>query len=495
MIVLARLLLLERLRKLNLHYGWAGYASAGIGLLIFGWAGLDLAIPYMNKADFSLMTTFLTALWAAWTLFAAFTGKDLSWRINLQRILALPLPGFLRLYTLAFSLGFLSCPLLLALLVVPFWASFQAGLGIGGVFAVWTGCLLFAATVRMSASVARAVIYQARNLPGPLRSVALLAMAFITAATIAALFRFGIHLPHPGSLFSLVLSGNQTLYPLVCLIFWAAFLGLADLLIQRELIYSGTRGPLAPQNLSMHRCNLMLFHPAWPGPLFRVGILGWLRSRSALLLFVWGGIYSIFWTWYSKPDDVFYFFLFIWMNLLFHSYLRGNLLGTDRGGVWLYYMLPFSIDRALSSKSLSLSLLQSCMILSLLAAGSFRAGGLIDLADWCRIISYAISGILVGEICGFFFSIKYPDSIDRNSQFDGGTTVGALIVPVLQILFLFLFILISERARHFHLSGAFGAVLVSVPLFLFTLRRLVLKTWVCKTMLQDREVLLKKLSG
>ena len=156
MLVLARLLLLERLRKLNLHYGWAGYASTGIGLLIFGCAGLNLAIPYMNKADFRLMTTFFIALWAAWTLFAAFTGKDLSWRINLQRILALPLPGFLRLYILAFSLGFLSCPLFLALLVVPFWASFQAGLGIGGVFAVWTGCLLFAATVRMSASVARA---------------------------------------------------------------------------------------------------------------------------------------------------------------------------------------------------------------------------------------------------------------------------------------------------------------------------------------------------
>jgi hypothetical protein len=213
------------------------------------------------------------------------------------------------------------------------------------------------------------------------------------------------------------------------------------------------------------------------------------------MLFVWGGAYSFLWTYFSKPDDAFYFFLFIWMNLLFHSYLRGNLLGTDRGGAWLYYMFPVRIDRALGSKSLSLSLLQGCMIAALLAAGFLRADTRIAFAAWSRILSYAISGVLFGEICGFFFSVRYPDPIDRTSQFDGGTTVGALAVPGLQILFLALFMLASSRAPQFFSPAARYGLLLAMPLFLGIVRSSILATWVPKAMLESREIILKKLSA
>lgn len=495
MLVLVRLLLLERSRKLSLHYGWPGYASAGLALLLLGWAGLDLASSFVQRAGIGLIEDFLIALWAGWSLFATITGKDLSWRINREGVLALPSPGFLRLYTLAFILGFLSCPLLLFWLVVQFWAFLKTGLGVDSVFAISLGYLLFVASVRLSASLARVVLYQVRYLPTALKFIATLGTIFLLTGMLLSIFHFGIRDLHPGHLFGLVLLGKQYLHPLVYLALWTALLGLADYFIQHHLIYSGLHGPLSPRNRIMRRCSILLFHPTWPGPLFRVGILGWLRSRSALLLFVWGGVYSFLWTFYSRPDDVFYFFLFIWMNLLFHSYLRGNLLGTDRVGVWLYYMLPYRIDRALSSKSMSLSILQGCMILSLLVAGFIRTNILFDVTDCSRILIYAVSGIVFGEICGFFFSVKYPDPLDRKSQFDGGTTVGALIVPALQILFLFLFIAISGRVSKAPLSATYWGLLLAIPSSLFMARFYVLKTWVSKTMLEDRQAILKKLTG
>ena len=492
---LARLLLLERLRKSNLHYGWAGYTSAGMGLLLLGWFGLNLVIRYARHAGFQRLEFLFISLWIAWSLLSTITGKDLSWRINRERILVLPSQGFLTLYILVFALGFLSIPLLLFLLIVQFWTFLQPGFGLAHVFAVSGGYLFFVASVRLCASLARVALYEVGQLPGALKLPAILAAVFIPSGTLAAALGAGMRGLHPGHLFALILSGKQYGHPLASLFLWTALLGLADLLVQHDLTYSGIRGPLALRNGTKRRCSVLLFHPAWPGPLFRIGVLGWLRSRSALLLFVWGGAYSFLWTYYSGPDDVFYFFLFIWMNLLFHSHLRGNLLGIDRAAAWLYYMLPCRIDFALSSRSLSLSLLQGSMVASLLAAGFIQADTHFETADWGRILSYALSAIAFGEICGFYFSVKYPDSIDPKSRFDGSTTVGALAVPVLQIAFLFLFILISGRAWKSGMTSTYWGLLLAVPLFLFIARSFVLNTWAAKAMGEDREALLKKLSG
>jgi hypothetical protein len=494
MLTLASALLRERFRKLSQHYGWSGYASAGLMLFLFGWAGSASAAQYV-KAGADMFEILLIALWTAWSISAACSGKDLSWRISLERILVFPLPGFLRLYTLAFVLGFLSSPLLVGLFVVQFCAYAKSGISLTNLIAVWIGYLLFVASVRLSASLAQVALHRGRLLEGSHRIAVSLAGLSISAFTLASSFRSGIRVFHPGYLFNLVVSGEQLSYPLFCMGVWVVLLALVDFGIQRELIFSGFRGPLAPGNRMMACRSILMLHPTWPGPLFRIGVCGWLRSRSAFLLFVWGTAYSFLWTYFSKPDDVYYFFLFIWMNLLFHTYLRGNLLGTDGSGVWIYYMFPSRIDRTLSSKSLSLSLLQGCMVASLLAAGLFRADTPIGIAAWGRIASYAISGILFGEICGFFFSVLYPDSIDRSSQFDGGTTVGALVVPVLQILFLFFFMLVSGGMTQFHSTAKYWGSLLTLPSLLFIARFAVLTTWVHKAMLEKREIILKRLAG
>jgi hypothetical protein len=495
MLVLARLLLCQRWRRLNLHFGWAGYVSAGLMLCLFGWAASVSAARYARQVGAGRSEILLIALWTAWAVSAAITGKDLSWRISLERILAFPYPGFLKLYALAFFLGFLSAPLLVCLFVVLFWAFALAGLNPARFIAVLTGYGLFVASVRAGSSLLRAVLRQGRLLPGSHVTAVVLASISITACALASMSHSGFGALHPGRLFSLVLSGRQVFHALSCLSIWTALFVLTDFKVQQHLTFSGIRGPFAPGVLKACLRSVFMLHPAWPGPLFRIGVCGWLRSRSALLLFVWGATYSFLWTYFSGPQDEYYFYLFIWMNLLFHAYLRGNLLGTDRSGAWIYYMFASHIDRALSAKSLSLTLLQGSMVASLLAAGLLQVNPSIGIAAWSRIASYAVSGILFGEICGFFFSILYPDSIDRTSQFDGGTTVGALMVPVLQIVFLFVFMFASGGMKRPGGSAACWAALPAVPLLLFMVRFAVLKNWARRAMLENRESILKKLSG
>jgi hypothetical protein len=493
--LLSRLLLRERWRKLNLHYGRAGFATAGLMLLLLFWTGAAFAAEYMRQADADMIETISIALWIVWTIGAASTGKDLSWRINLERILIFPSPGFPRLYTLAFTLGYLSAPMLACLSAVTFCYCARAGFRPGGIPAAWIGYLLLAASVRLSASLVRVVLHRIRYLPRFLAIVITLAVALVSASTLASMTWSRARIFHPGSLFGLVISGAAPFYPLLGMGIWTAMLYLADFLVQRHLAFSGIRDPLAP---NVHRTvgsNCFMLHPTWPCPLFRVGVCGWLRSRSALLLFIWGAGYSFLWTYYSRPDDAYFFFLFIWMNLLFHAYLRGNLLGTDRRGAWIYYMFPSPIHRAMSSKGLSLSLLQGCMIAALMTAGVLWTSVPLGFIAWSRILSYAVSGILFGETCGLFFSIRYPDSIDRNSQFDGGMTVGALAVPVLQLAFLFLFMLASGGVQPFQQKATHWGVLLAAPLFLFWVRLGVLKFWVPKAMLENREIILNKLTG
>jgi len=181
------------------------------------------------------------------------------------------------------------------------------------------------------------------------------------------------------------------------------------------------------------------------------------------------------------------------MNIVFHCYLRGNLLGIDRGAAWLYYQFPICIERALSSKSLALSFLQGCMIAALFLAGFLRASPHITAMDWIVAFSYATSAIVFGEVCGFFFTILYPESIDRTSQFEGGLTAGSIGVCALQFAFMVLFFLMARHVRRFWALDYCWGLWLAIPLILYAIRTVVLKTWVHKTMWAKRETILNRL--
>ncbi len=491
---LARLLIREHLRRLNLHYGWAGYLSSAAVLVMFGWAGAAAAASYVQQASVGQLDAFLTSLWVVWILAAVVTGRDLSWRILPGRILAWPTPGFPQLYALVFLLGFLSLPLLVFVLIVEFWSYLRAGFAFSSMSAVLAGGGLFVASVRLIASSARISAGRKSHLSGSLGSVAVLPVLLLSVCYGAAVLSPAFRALLPGHQLALLLSGSKACSPLLHMGVVAALFVLVDYPLQRDVTYSGIRGPLAPAARTMSRGQLLLIHPGWPGPLFRIALLGWLRTRNALLLLIWGGMYSFFYTYFSRPDESFYFHAFVWMNLLYHSYLRGNLLGIDLGGVWLYYMLPVRIGSALSAKSLSLSFLQTCMITALLATGVLRAEPQLVAAEWIGVLIYTVSSILLGEICGIVFSVLYPDPIDRNSQFSGGMTSGALAIPAIQLLLLAAFLMLSTLTDRVLPPAVHWCLLLAVPAALFIVRIVFIPMWSGGAMVERQEIILKKLS-
>jgi hypothetical protein len=493
MIILAMLLIRDRWRKLNQHYGWAEYGSAGMVLLLFGWAGAASASQYVRQATASRLEILMSSLWAGWVLMAAITGKDLSWRIALERIRVFPSPGFLKIYLSTFVLGFLSSPLFVGFCAVQYWACLRGGFRFLEVLAAGAAFLPFVASVRLSGSLCRSLLHFGKWLTPRHKWAAGLGIGILAVSTFISVLHPEIGAVHPGQLFGRLISGEARVYPLAGMALWAAALIVMDCILQRALTYSCIHPMTAGSGLSL-RSGMLLPYPLWPGPVFQIGVLGWLRSRAALMLFLWGGLYSFLWTWYSKPDEVLYFFLFICMNVFFHSYLRGNLLGIDRGAAWLYYRFPVRIERALSSKNLSLSFLQGCMIAALFVAGFLRADPRITVMEWSALISYAVSAILFGETCGFFFSILYPESIDRTSQFDGGATIGNMVVSGLQFLFLILFLGVFRGVQRFFPAAFCWGLFLAAPVFLCMIRFVVLATWVHNAMWTRREVILKKLT-
>ena len=182
------------------------------------------------------------------------------------------------------------------------------------------------------------------------------------------------------------------------------------------------------------------------------------------------------------------------MNLVLHSSVRGNLLGIDRGSAWIYYGFPAPIEQSLNSKSLSLNFLQAIMIASLLIAGALRHSAPFSFESWGGILSYSLSAIMFGEISGFYFSIRHPEPMDRTSQYDGSTTVGAFMVGAIQFLFLFLFLQTSTYVRVHMNPACYWILLLSFPAVSVFCRFLMLKTWARKTMLAQSEIILNKLS-
>jgi len=488
------LLIRERFRRLNLHYGWIGYLSVGSVLLLFGSVGAAAASRHARDFAPARLEAVLTSLWATWVLLAVITGKDLSWKISLERTLIWPVRNFLRLYLLTFFLGFPSLPLLVLLVVAEVWTCLKWGAALSPLIATFLGVGLFAATVRLTASIARTALYGGGFLSGAMKWTTTL-----MAVSLAILFGASTFYPEarvlfPGHQFTLVLLGERPWSPLIGTAVYFGLLSLADCSIRRNLIYSGVRGPLAPQRWMLFGERLLTTHASWPGPLFRIALLGWLRSRNALMLFLWGFAYNFFFTYFSRPDEASYFYTFIWMNLLFFAYLRGNLLGLDRGASWLYYSFPARISAAIGAKNLSLNLLLACMFVSLLVAGGLKADPKIPGTAWCNISIYAASGLLFGELCGTFLSIRYPDPIERLGQFSGGTSTGALVVPVLNTIFLAAFLAASALTSRFLSPICYWGLLLAVPACLLAVRLFLVPSWVSRVMQDRGESILKKLS-
>lgn len=444
---LAILLLRQRARRLQRQYGWPTALSLGALLLLVFW---KLASVASRVLALGTLEHALAWAWLSWLVMGVVTGRDLTWHVRIERLFLFRVP-FVRLYVLDAVLGFVSYPILvLAAGAVLFRA--------GSMIAFCSAVLL----TRAHVSIVRTLLLRGRAFGSVAR------MAMLAGAAIL-----------PASLF--VSMPATAMLPFAAL----AFL-LGDCALQRRVLLSGLLGP-APQRALLGRLQewLLLAGPSRPSVLWRVTMLGWLRNRNALLLFIWGTAYGFLYTWFTRATGLPYFISFVWMVLIFHSYLRGNLFGIDQKGVWFYFLLPVPLKQVLRAKSASITVLQCVMVSAVLMPALLRVTtGMTTTFAWACVLGFAVSALLVSDIAGQFFSVLHPDPIERGSLHAGGMTLGAFVIPIIHVVLAVLYLVI-----------AVWPFVIGLPLLLAIIRWVALPVWIQQLLRRDREEILSQMSA
>jgi len=490
---LARLLLQERWRKIGNEQSWPARLSACLVLLV----GAGLLISTANRALANIpadtISVAASRLVTAWVLAGVLVGKDLTWHTRLERLTFFPL-GFLPLYSLALALGFLSFPLLLVLSVIEA-AFLPKRAGWLSAPAVLLGFCIIVCYVRLSVSLIRTALYRHNALTPIVRVLLSIVIALIAVALLGSNFDTGPAGLLPGHLYGPVLLGVGPLQNLALMSVPVILLATADYLVQRQVVYSGVAGPSASRTRKS-KSRFLLFHPSPSATLRRISLLGWIRHRNALVALIWGTGYGFTYMYLAKPDRSIYFMAFSWMCFVFHAYLRGNLLGVDNRAVWFYYVSPLPIDTVIRAKNSSLSGLQLVMVGAvLLPALLRRTPGMTTPIEWAGVISFALCGAVLGEILGSVFSVLHPQPIDRSSMYSGGTTPGALLVPLIQTISLAILVLLGALARYSLGTLPTFILFALAPVSLWVIRAAVLRGWVRQRMWRRRESIMRKLMG
>jgi hypothetical protein len=391
---------------------------------------------------------------------------------------------------------------MLSLVSFPLWVMFLAfWIATSTPDRSWISCLpgmagyiLFAVSARLAASIAQCVFCRSAGLPGNSRLFAFALIPALACWMAAALVKPASGAALPGYHLGQLLAGHAAGTTLPLLGCMAFLLSAVEAFLLYKLTYSGICGPQPPGTRPYSSGSVLLIHAAWPPPLWRVSLLGWLRNRPALLLLLWGASYSFLFMYFSYPEGAFEFIAFTFVVQVFHSYIRGNLLGVDHRAAWYYYMLPSPVWTCVQAKNQTLSVIQGIMVAAVLLPGLLHPVPSIDLASWIRILSYACSSILIGEIGGGVLSLIYPEPIERTSHYSGGMATGGLIVPVLQVIFLAVFMTVTELTRLFLAPALLWSELVFTPALLIAIRSLLLPGVLQKMMINRKTRILASLS-
>jgi hypothetical protein len=494
MLWLARLLLRERARRTLAQYGWSGCGILAVMLVLLGWAAGAGASLLLREAGSVRLNTALDGCWLAWLGAGSLLGKDLTWHIRLDRLRHFPVGGFWRRYLLAFSLSFASLPLFVLLMAILAACAGSAEhiLARGGtVLAAFT---LLAASVRTASSILRTSLLRRAGLSRPMRWLGVSVSTIMAVAVVAAEFGPGPSHMLPGSLFGSALTGDGPSRQVTWLAGIVLVLSVSDCLLLNDVIASGVHGARSGGARGAAGSTILSGLSGWPGPLWRICLLGWLRTRNALLLLVWGGLYGSLYMHITKPDELFSYAAFSWMVLVFHAYLRGNLLGVDHRAAWAYYTLPVPVCRVLQAKNRTLSLLQALMVAAVLMPAALHPVQASTPADWVRLISCAWSNIVLGEIVGAVTSVRFPEPIERSFHFSGGMTAGALAIPFLQLLFLMVFMGAAVLVSRHSSAVAFWIFVAGVPVVLQIVSRVLLPSRMQETLLGSRARILARLA-
>jgi hypothetical protein len=480
------LLLRQRGRRVERQYGWQMALSLAALLMLVLWR---LAVVVSRLFALGSSTTLATAfawLWTSWMIFGVMTGRDLTWHVRIDRLMLFRVP-FYRLYVLDVLLGFVSYPLL----------ALTAGITLYAVRSDWTAlhwsasiAAFFALVLltRLAISMIRTVIYRGHAFRITTRVVLLTAIAALAALTfIPATIAF-----NPGRVFARAFLGIETLRGIAFLALSACLLMLVDYAMQRHVVLSGVFRPAAAGAWLARLQERFLLSGSQRSILWRISMLGWLRNRNALLLFIWGTAYGFFYTWLTHATGLSYYLSFAWMVLVFHSYLRGNLFGIDQKGVWMFFVQPLPLRRVLSARSASMSVLQAVMIGAVLLCAVARpTAGMTTPFAWVCVLSFSVSALLAAEVAGQLFSVLHPDPIERGSLYSGGMTFGAFVIPMIHVAMLVLYLVAVNSIP----ARAAWALFIGLPSFLVLIRWRALPIWINRLLSRDREEILMKMSA
>jgi hypothetical protein len=454
------MLLLQRLRKHQRQYGIYVVVTVTAVLLLVLWK-LSSLFAHVFASPRVQVSGVLHAAWIAWLAVGIGTGRDFTWHIRIERLTTWRISLF-RLYVLDLALSFAAYPMLLLFSIFAFF----------GLRHEWTIALWLLATIalvgfvlltRMTISIARTIVY---------RRVALMRRQWRIAGTLLVLATASVFALPSGSAAALAPISNLagavphgSVRSVLILAIEVLVLSVVDYSLQRRVIRSGLA-----QSVRLGAGRKWGSRFLLSASLFRITVLGWLRNPNVVLLFLWGVTYGFVFTYLRPPRSASDVLLFTWMVLIFHSYVRGNLLGVDHRAAWLYYRLPTGIAGAIAAKNRSLNLLQVLMVGAVLLPLLLRPiPGISRPFEWACVLSFGISGILIGAFAGGIFSLLHPEPIERGAMYSGAMTLGAFIIPGLQLVLVVGFLYLSAMTGHGVPLAVAWALYIGLPLALAVL--------------------------
>lgn len=494
MIRLMILLLRQRARRLERQYGWPTALSLGALLMLVLWQLASVVSRLVALGTVSTLGSALAWLWIGWIVTGATTGRDFTWHVRIERLFVFRVP-WTRLYVLDLLLGYVSFPLLILALAVTLYGARRGWTASHWAISEIALCV-FVLITRLFVSIVRTVLYRGRAFGRPMRIV-LVSEVLVVAAMLIIPATLGITSNiNPGWTLASIFMSQASAEAVATLLSTAFVLMLVDYAIQRHVTRSGVIRPGRAGRLLGPVHARLLLAGSWPSLLFRVTMLGWLRNRNALLLFLWGTAYGFLYTWFTKANELSYFLSFAWMVLVFHSYLRGNLFGVDQKGVWFYFLLPLPLRNVLRAKSASMTVLQCSMVSAVLIPAVVRhTAGMTSVFAWVCVIGFSASALLVSDIAGQLFSVLHPDPIERGALYSGGMTLGAFVIPTIHVVLAVLYLVAARLTPRFVAPGAAWSFFVGLPIIFAVIRWKALSIWVDRLLARDREEILLQLAA
>jgi hypothetical protein len=492
-VAVARLLLAERLRRLIAQYGWAARLSLGLVIGPTAWLVSVVVSRLIGVSAAGRVESGMNLFWMSWVITGVLAGRDLFWHPRLEGLVRLPI-SFARLYLIGLFVGLLSFPLLLMLCVFVL-SAMENGSTCSGLLLTPVGLGLLALSARSGVSLIRAAVFFHKGLGNRAHAIAWTSAVVVAGCAAGPLVCGPLGFLCPGFHFARLLLCRTPLLSLLIMSIQAAALVAADYSVQWASLYSGVAGPIASGVSRKSRCRLLPVQRAPYAVLWWISMLGWIRNRNVLLLFLWGIGYGFGYTYLAEPHSREYFIMFCFMVLLFLCHLRGNILGVDHKAAWIFFMIPRPVQGVFRAKYRALSTLQFTMAAAvLLPAALRRTPGMTSALDWAVVLSYVFCSLLLTEILGSICSITHPEAMERTSAYAGGMTLGAIVVGIVHAALLAFYLFGTDEAFLSMSAAGTWMSLAGIPALLWAIRSAVMPRWIRNAALRDTETLLFKLT-